>query len=103
MKKLRVRTGKTTESKRKASSEENNFNIKELFVRDNRTQRKSKSVKKKYNKSICGYDNICKESRTCILGKICTVVVRNEPKLQPSFGLLDIFLELAYCVYYLST
>ena len=101
MKKLRgtFRIDKIRESKRKTSSEENNFNIKELFMRDKRTHMKSKSVKKKYNASICGYDNNCKESRTCILSKTCIVVVRNESKLQPNFGLLDIFLELAYCVY----
>ena len=60
-------------------------------MRENRTQRKIKSVKKKYDKFIYGYDNNCKDSRTCILGKICTMVVRNERKLQSHFGLLDIF------------
>ena len=44
-------------------------------MRDNRTQRKRKSVKKKYDTSICRYGNSFEESRTCIPGKIHTVVV----------------------------
>ena len=52
-----------------------------------------------WEKTELRYDNNCKDSRTCILGKICTVVVRNERKLQSHFGLLDIFLELTYCLY----
>ena len=57
-------------------------------MRDNRSQRKSKSVKQKYNTPIYGY---CKNCKDClfILGKINTVMVRNEPKLQTNFGLLD--------------
>ena len=78
------------EKERKTSLEEDNFNFKELFVRDNRSQRKNKSVKQKYNTLIYEYGNTCKDC-TCILGKIYIVVVRNESKLQPNFGLLDIF------------
>lgn len=75
MKKLRSFLDLARPEKARKPHQKEITNIKELFVRDNRIQRKSESVKKKYGASICRYGNNCKESRAYIPGKIHTVVV----------------------------